>query len=44
MMRVYLMPIYKFRGLHTSCNNYHGISLLPPLGRWFSKCLEEQFI
>ena len=31
-------------GLCSSYNNYCGISLLPPLGCWFSKCLEEQFM
>ena len=44
LTRAYLMPIYKFRGSRSSCDNYRGISLLPPLRHWFSKCLEERFM
>ena len=40
----YLMPVHKFRGSRSSCDNYHVILLLPPLGHWFSKCLEERFM
>ena len=32
-----LMPLYKSKGSRDSCDNYRGISLIHPLGRWFSK-------
>ena len=41
---LYLMPIYKFRGDRAECDNYHGISLLPPVGRLFSKCFEARLL
>ena len=35
-----LAPLYKGKGDRADCHNYRGISLIHPLGRWFSKCLE----
>ena len=37
-----LMPLYKFKGERSACDNYRGISLIHPVGRWFSKCLEHR--
>ena len=34
-----LLPLYKHRGDRSDCDNYRGISLLHPVGRWFSKTL-----
>ena len=35
-----MLPLYKSRGDRSLCDNYRGISLIHPLGRWFSKCVE----
>ena len=32
-----LMPLYKAKGDSACCDNNRGISLIHPLGRWFSK-------
>ena len=34
-----MMPLFKNRGDKGSPDNYRGISLIHPLGRWFAKCL-----
>ena len=39
-----MMPLYKNRGDRTLCDNYRGISLIHPLGRWFSKCMELRLV
>ena len=39
-----MMPLYKNRGDRTLCDNYRGISLIYPLGRWFSKCMELRLV
>ena len=39
-----MMPLYKSRGDWTLCDNYRGISLIHPLGRWFSKCMELRLV
>ena len=33
------LPVYKNKGLVTSCDNYRGIALMHPLNRLFSKVL-----
>ena len=39
-----LMPLFKQRGERDLCTNYRGISLLHPLGRLFSKCVEARLL
>ena len=34
-----MMPLYKSHGDRTLCDNYRGLSLIHPLGWWFSKCV-----
>ena len=34
-----LMPLWKRKGNKADPQNYRGISLIHPLGRWFAKCV-----
>ena len=37
-----MLPLFKNRGDHAMCDNHRPISLIHPLGRWFSKCVERR--
>ena len=35
-----LLPLYQQQGEHDSYNSFRGVSLIHPIGRWFSKCFD----